>query len=145
MRLAALIAAYHESAEPGRLRAALPLAGRTVVERQVRLAAAAGASPVLVLAERMPADLAAAIERMRREHLPVRLVRSAEEAAETIEAVGNFRLPAELRVLAARSLAADGRIDEAEAQLELARAFYRKVGATAFLAEADAILAAAAS
>lgn len=90
MALAALIAAYHESAEPGRLRAALPLAGRTVIERQVRLAAAAGAAPVLVLAERMPADLAAAIERMRREHLPVRLVRSAEEAAQAIE--GNDRL-----------------------------------------------------
>jgi class 3 adenylate cyclase len=35
------------------------------------------------------------------------------------------------------------RVEEAEAQLELARAFYRKVGASAFLAEADAIVAAA--
>jgi tetratricopeptide (TPR) repeat protein len=65
------------------------------------------------------------------------------EAAETIEAVGNRRVPADLRVLAARSLAAEGRIGEAEAHLEAARAFYRKVGATAFLAEADAIVAAA--
>lgn len=105
MRLAALIAAYHESAEPGRLRAALPLAGRTVVERQVRLAAAAGASPVLVLAERMPADLAAAIERMRREHLPVRLVRSAEEAAETIEATDRLLLIADGAIADAATLA----------------------------------------
>ena len=36
MALAALIAAYHESAEPGLLRATLPLAGRTVIERQAR-------------------------------------------------------------------------------------------------------------
>ena len=43
MALAALIAAYHESGEPGHLRATLPLAGRTVIERQARLAAAAGA------------------------------------------------------------------------------------------------------
>jgi hypothetical protein len=34
-------------------------------------------------------------------------------------------------------------LGEAEAQLELARALYRKVGATAFLAEADEIVAAA--
>ena len=53
--LAALIAAYHESGEPGHLRATLPLAGRTVIERQARLAAAAGAAPVIVVVERMPA------------------------------------------------------------------------------------------
>jgi hypothetical protein len=104
--LAALIAAYHESAEPGRLRAALPLAGRTVVERQVRLAVAAGASPVLVLAERMPADLAAAIERMRREHLPVRLVRGAEEASEAIEAGDRLLLIADGAIADGATLAA---------------------------------------
>ena len=36
-----------------------------------------------------------------------------------------------------------GEAGESETQLELARAFYCKVGATAYLAEADAILAAA--
>jgi hypothetical protein len=83
--LAALIAAYHESAEPGHLRATLPLAGRTVIERQVRLAASAGAAPILVLVERLPAALTAAIERLRRDHLPVQIVRSAEEAAEAVD------------------------------------------------------------
>jgi hypothetical protein len=83
--LAALIAAYHESGEPGHLRATLPLAGRTVIERQVRLAASAGASPILVLVERMPAALSAAVDRLRRDHVPVQIVRSAEEAAEAVD------------------------------------------------------------
>ena len=64
-------------------------------------------------------------------------------AADTLTSIGTERLAADLRLRAARALAAAGRLSEAEAQLELARAFYRKVGATAFLAEADDILAAA--
>ena len=95
MALAALIAAYHESGEPGHLRATLPLAGRTVIERQVRLAAAAGAAPVIVLVERMPAALTAAIERLRRDRLPVELVRSAEEAAEAVDAYDRVLLIAD--------------------------------------------------
>jgi len=83
--LAALIAAYHESAEPGSLRATLPLAGRTVLERQARLAAAVGASPIVVLVERMPPALGAALDRLRRERVPVQLARSAEEAAEAVD------------------------------------------------------------
>ncbi len=105
MALAALIAAYHESAEPAVLRAALPLAGRTVVERQVRLAAAAGATRILVLAERMPADLAAAIERLRRERLPVRLIRGAAEAAEATEAGDRLILLADGAIVGADMLA----------------------------------------
>lgn len=85
MALAALIAAYHESGEPGHLRATLPLAGRTVIERQVRLAAAAGAAPVIVFVERMPASLTAAIERLRRDGIAVQVVRSAEEAAGAVD------------------------------------------------------------
>jgi hypothetical protein len=83
--LAALIAAYHESADPGVLRATLPLAGRTVLERQARLAAAAGASPIVVLVERMPPALGAALDRLRREGVPVQLARSAEEAADAVD------------------------------------------------------------
>jgi hypothetical protein len=83
--LAALISAYHESAEPGLLRATLPLAGRTVVERQARLAAAAGAERIVVLVERVPAALGAALERLRRERLPVQVARSAEEAAAALD------------------------------------------------------------
>jgi hypothetical protein len=85
LALAALIAAYHESGEPGHLRATLPLAGRTVIERQARLAASAGASPILILVERMPAALSAAIGRLRRDHVPIQVVRSAEEAAEAVD------------------------------------------------------------
>ena len=64
-------------------------------------------------------------------------------AADTLASMGTDRLAADLRLRAGRALAAAGKLSEAEAQLELARAFYRKVGATAFLAEADAIVAAA--
>ena len=64
-------------------------------------------------------------------------------AADTLATVGTERLEADLRLRAARSLAATARLREAEAQLELARAFFRKVGATAYLAEADEIVAAA--
>ncbi len=85
MALAALIAAYHESGEPGHLRATLPLAGRTVIERQARLAASAGASPVIIFVERLPAALSAAVERLRRDRVPVKLVRSVEEAAEAVD------------------------------------------------------------
>jgi hypothetical protein len=90
--LAALIAAYHESGEPGHLRATLPLAGRTVIERQARLAAVAGAAPVILFVERMPAALSAAIERLRRDRIPVQVVRSAEEAAEAVDAYDHVLL-----------------------------------------------------
>jgi hypothetical protein len=93
--LAALIAAYHESGEPGHLRATLPLAGRTVIERQARLAASAGANPVIILVERMPAALSAAIGRLRRERVPVQIARSAEEAAEAIDAYDRVLLVAD--------------------------------------------------
>lgn len=109
MALTALIAAYHESAEPGALRATLPLAGRTVVERQARLASAAGAAAVILLVERIPADLSAAVDRLRRDRLPVRFARSAEEAAEAVD-------PGD-RLL----LVADGAIIEADALAGLAR------------------------
>ena len=85
MALAALISAYHESGEAGHLRATLPLAGRTVIERQARLAASAGANPVVIFVERLPAALSAAVERLRRDRVPVKLVRSVEEAAEAVD------------------------------------------------------------
>jgi hypothetical protein len=84
--LTALISAYQESDEPGGpLRAVLPLAGRTLIERQAKLAALAGARKILVLVERVPPELAAAIDRLRRERLPVALARNAEEAAEQVD------------------------------------------------------------
>jgi hypothetical protein len=84
--LAALIAAYQTADAPdGALRATLPLAGRTLVERQARLAAAAGANPIVVFVERMPADLLAAIDRMRTEGISVVVARTVDEAAQAID------------------------------------------------------------
>ncbi len=85
MTLAALIAAYHEADEPeGSLRATLPLAGRTVVERQARLAAAVGADPIVILVERVPPELTAAIDRMRSEGISAAVARNAAEAADAV-------------------------------------------------------------
>jgi class 3 adenylate cyclase/tetratricopeptide (TPR) repeat protein len=64
-------------------------------------------------------------------------------AADVLASMGEQPLQAELRLLAARALVAEGRLVEAEQQLELARAFWRRVGATAYLREADEVLAAA--
>ena len=101
MALAALISAYHESGEAGHLRATLPLAGRTVIERQARLAASAGANPVVIFVERLPAALSAAIERLRRDRVPVKLVRSAEEAAEAIDPFDRVLLVGDGAIVAA--------------------------------------------
>jgi hypothetical protein len=80
--LAALIAAYHEADDAGGgLRATLPIAGRTLLERQVRLVHAAGAEPVVVVVERVTAALGAALDRLRGEGVDVVLARGAEEAA----------------------------------------------------------------
>lgn len=108
MALAALIAAYHESGEAGVLRATLPLAGRTVIERQARLAFAAGAARIILFVERMPPDLSAAIDRLRAARLPIHVARSAEEAAEAVD-------PSD-RLL----LVADGAIAEAAQMTKLA-------------------------
>lgn len=86
MGLAALICAYHDAAgAPGGLRATLPLAGRALIERQARLAARAGASPVVILVERVPPELLAVIDRLRSEALPVVIARSAADAAQAVQ------------------------------------------------------------
>lgn len=85
MALAALISAYHEDSEPGDgLRATLPLAGRTLIERQARLAASAGAAPIVILVERMPSELLNAVDRLRSEGIAVKIARSVAEAADSI-------------------------------------------------------------
>lgn len=96
MSLAALIAAYHESADPGDgLRATLPLAGSTLVERQARLAAAAGAKPVILVVERQPPEFAAAVARLRSEGLDIVVARSALEAARVVQASDRLLLIAD--------------------------------------------------
>lgn len=92
MALAALIAAYTETPSSGApLRATLPIAGRTLLERQARLAAAVGATPVVILVEAITPDLAAAIDRLRAEGVSALVARSLAEAADSI--------PPEQRVL----------------------------------------------
>ena len=85
MALGALIGAYQED-DAGGLTALLPLAGRTLVEYQVRCAAAAGAAPIVVLVERIPLALNQAFERLRNEGLTVVLVSDGNEAATRFEA-----------------------------------------------------------
>lgn len=85
MALGALIGAYQED-ESGGLAALLPLAGRTLLEYQARCAAAAGASPIVVLVERLPAALNQALERLRHEGLNVIPVSDGDEAAARFEA-----------------------------------------------------------
>lgn len=92
LALAALISAYHEAGEAGLLRAVLPIAGRTTIERQARLAASAGATRIVILVERMPAELSAAIERLRRDHVPVQIAREAADAADAIDAADRVLL-----------------------------------------------------
>lgn len=85
MALAALISATREAREPGvALRATFWLAGRTLVERQARLAAGAGAAVVIILVESLPAELVQAVERLRAEGLLVVTARNAVEAAAAI-------------------------------------------------------------
>jgi hypothetical protein len=85
MALGALVGAYVED-DSGGLRALLPLAGRTLIEYQVRCAAAAGAAPVLVLVERVPQALQDAFERLRVEGIGVFPVSDAHEAVSRFEA-----------------------------------------------------------
>lgn len=85
MALGALIGAYVED-DSGALRALLPLAGRTLVEYQVRCASAAGAAPILVLVERVPQALQDAFERLRLEGIGVFPVGDVHEAVSRFEA-----------------------------------------------------------
>ena len=80
MAIGALVGAYQED-ESGGLRALYPLAGQTLVEYQVRCAAAAGASPILLIVDRIPPALNEALERLEREGLSVTTVSDGNEAA----------------------------------------------------------------
>lgn len=84
MALGALISAYQED-EMGGLQALLPLAGRGLADYQVRCAAGVGASPVVMLVERMPAALSQAIERLRQDGVAVVAVSDPAEAVSRFE------------------------------------------------------------
>jgi hypothetical protein len=64
-------------------------------------------------------------------------------AADILGDAGYQALHAELRWSAATRLASTGRLTEAAEQLGKARAFWETVGATAYLREADELIAAA--
>ncbi len=85
MALAALISATREAHDPDvPLRATFWLAGRTLIERQARLAADAGAVLIIVLVESLPPELIRAVDRLRGEGLQVVTARSAAEAAAAV-------------------------------------------------------------
>ena len=85
MAVGALIGAYQED-DSGGLRALLPLAGRTLLEYQVRCASAAGAAPVVVVVERVPQALQDALERLRLDGVGVFAVSAIDEAVSRFEA-----------------------------------------------------------
>ena len=85
MAVGGLIGAYQED-DSGLLHALLPLAGRTLVEYQVRCAAAAGAAPIVILVERVPQALQDAFERLRLDGLGVFPVTDVNEAIARFEA-----------------------------------------------------------
>ena len=85
MALGALIGGYQED-DSGGLRALLPLAGRTLLEYQVRCASAAGAAPIVVIVERMPQALQDVFERLRLDGIGVFPVSDVHEAVSRFEA-----------------------------------------------------------
>jgi hypothetical protein len=91
MAIGALIGAYHED-DSGALRALLPLAGRTLLEYQVRCAAAAGAAPIVVVVERVPQALQDAFERLRLDAIGVFPVSELNEAVSRFEAGSSILL-----------------------------------------------------
>ena len=91
MASGALIGAYQED-DNGGLRALLPLAGRTLLEYQVRCAGAAGAAPIVVIVERIPQALQDAFERLRLDGIGVFPVSDVAEAVSRFEAGSSILL-----------------------------------------------------
>jgi hypothetical protein len=85
MAVGALIGAYQED-DSGGLRALLPLSGRTLLEYQVRCAAAAGAAPIVVVVQHIPQALQDAFERLRLGGVGVFPVSDIDEAVSRFEA-----------------------------------------------------------
>jgi hypothetical protein len=81
----ALVGAYQED-DSGGLRALLPLAGRSLLEYQVRCVAAAGAAPIVVIVERVPQALQDALERLRLDGLTVIAATDVQDAVSRFEA-----------------------------------------------------------
>ncbi len=82
MALAVLLFAHHGAEEGGEPYCVLRPGGISLLERQLRQAGLHGASRALIYAERMPPGLAQTVEILRREGMPIDLVRSASGLAE---------------------------------------------------------------
>jgi len=80
--LAALISAVRDADDGSGLVGTLPVAGRTLIERQARLATLAGAERIVLLIERLPGGLTGAIDRLRRDGIAIDVARSAGDAAD---------------------------------------------------------------
>jgi hypothetical protein len=65
------------------------------------------------------------------------------EAANLLDEIGDLPLAAYVRLQAAERFASEGRKREAQRQIERGLAFYRAVGATRYLRQGEALLAAA--
>lgn len=91
MAVGALIGAYQED-DRGGLRALIPLSGRTLLEYQVRCAAAAGTAPIVVVVERVPQALQDAFERLRLDGIGVFPVSDVQEAVSRFEAGASIML-----------------------------------------------------
>ena len=85
MPLAALIAAQEADDSGQGLRATLPVAGRTLIEYQAALAARAGADMIVILVERMPGELARAVQRLRNEGAAVVVARTIADAVDRFD------------------------------------------------------------
>jgi hypothetical protein len=85
MAVGALIGAYQED-DGGALRALLPLSGRTLLEYQVRCAAATGAQPIVVVVERVPQGLQDALERLRLDSISAVAVSDVHDAVSRFDA-----------------------------------------------------------
>lgn len=70
--------------ESGVGRAALSVAGQTLIEYQVRIARACGADHIVVLVDRIPAPLVSAFDRLRADGINVDIARDAREVADRI-------------------------------------------------------------
>jgi hypothetical protein len=71
------------------------------------------------------------------------LDREFERAAERFAEIGSLPDEALARLRAAERLVAEGRANSADTQLQQALAFWRDVGATRYIREGEALLAAA--
>ena len=91
MAVGALIGAYQED-DSGGLRALLPLSGRTLIDYQVRCAAAAGTHPIVVVVERVPQALQDAFERLRLDGIAVFPVSDVHDAVSRFEAGASIML-----------------------------------------------------